>query len=296
MDPVSKEELCLDELGYIEPENITLGDILVFFEKGTKSDNDRNNKLRELIIENILNNKLPKKWYSSPQWFKVALRLKEFMKQLSPEPLLKVEIKGGRYFNYDFLMSFKSGDIKVEFKNGVKSIADYPEILSVSSNTFVKGVSYAEHFYHNYLPMLTNHEVPTKDFYLKNIHKNVVKHPFFIHLKEVDTFKEPVDESIDDYIRHFLEFDFKAFQEKIKNQFDKKFMLWDCEQFHLESLMEEPIIPELHFKKGRNNLVNTVIIKAVTFEYHLLLRWKNHAGVLYPAWQIKVKVNRQKDV
>jgi len=291
MESVTKEQLieCLDELGYIEPENLTFEDILVFFEKGTKSNNDRNNKLRELIIENILNNKLPKKWYSSPEWFKVAFRLKEFMKELSREPLLKVEIKAGRNFNYDFLMSFKSGDIKVEFKNGVKSIADYPEILSVSSNNFVKGVSYAEHFYDNYLGSLTNHELPTKDFYLRNIHKNVVKHPFFIHLKEVDTFKEIVDESIDDYLRHFLEFDFKAFQEKIKEQFSKKFMLWDLEKFHLESLDEEAIIPEQHLKKGRTGLVNTVVLKATTFEFHLLLRWKNHAGVLFPAWQIKYK-------
>ena len=36
---------------------------------------------------------------------------------------------------------------------------------------------------------------------------------------------------------------------------------------------------------------NTVILtnKNKTVEYHMLLRWKNHAGVLFPAWQIKFK-------
>jgi hypothetical protein len=277
----------------IEPDNIKFEDILVFFEKGTKSDNDRMNKLRELIIENILNNKLPKTWYSSPQWFKVALRLKEFVKQLSPEPLIKIEIKAGRNFNYDFLMFFKSGNIKVEFKNGVKSLVDYPEILSVSSNTFVKGVSYAERFYDFYLSALSNEELPSKEFYLKNIHKNKVDHPFFKALKEVDDFKVTVDESIDDYLQNFLEFDYTAFKEKLKFQLDKKFMLWDGEQFILESLEQTEIIPEKHLKKGRTGFYNTLIIKTTgKTEYHALLRWKNHAGVLFPAWQIKLKKYR----
>ena len=287
---LSKEQLleCMEKLGYIY--NLNFEDISVFFDTSTKSNNDRVNKLRESIIEQILNKKIPKPWYSSPQWFKVALRLKEFVKKFDGT-LKEVKIKAGRKFNYDFDFIFDNEVLKIEFKNGVKSISEYPEILSVASNMFVKGITYPERFYDFYLSSLTLHELPTKEFYLKNIHKNSVNHPFFIHLKEVDDFKVTVDESIDDYLQNFLEFDFDAFKEKIKLQLDKKFMLWENEEFHLDSLTEEDldIIPEKNLKKGKNGY-NTLIVKTTgKTEYHLLLRWKNHAGVLFPAWQIKLK-------
>jgi hypothetical protein len=250
-----------------------------------------------------LNKKIPKTWYSSPEWFKVALRLKEFMKNF-PGTLQEVKIKAGRNFNYDFDFVFKKRSdafeinetLKIEFKNGVKSLIEYPEILSVNSNTFVKGLTYAERFYDFYLSALTNEELPSKEFYLKNIHKNKVDHPFFKNLKEVDDFKVTVDESIDDYLQNFLEFDFDAFKEKLQFQLDKKFMLWDSEHFYLDVLTEEDldIVPEKTFKKGRGGFYTTLVIKTKNgkTEYHALLRWKNHAGVLFPAWQIKLKRNK----
>lgn len=299
MEKLSIKELinCMETHGYIkEPDEIKFDDISVFFGTFTKNNNDRTNKLRETIIEKILNKKIPKQWYSSPEWFKVALGLKNFVKLLNQGELKEVELKAGRKFNYDFLFN---NHIKVEFKNGVKTITEYPEILSVSSNNFVKGMTYPELFYDFYLSALTNHELPTKEYYLKNIHKNVVNHPFFIHLKEVDTslvspFKITVDESIDDYLVK-CEFDFIAFKEKLKHQLDKKFMLWKNDQFYLDFLLESDIdiIPEKNLKKGTHGFYNTVVIKSENgkAEYHLLLRWKNHAGVLFPAWQIKFKRN-----
>ena len=289
------EKLSLNHLMEEIPKDdipCTFDDISVFFGSCTKHNNDLTNKLRETVISAILNNKIPKQWYSSPEWFKVALRLKEFVKKITNDTLKEVEVKAGRNFNYDFLFKFENEKFKVEFKNGVKSITEYPEILSVNSNNFIKGLSYPERFYDFYLSSLTDHELPTKEFYLKNIHKNVVNHPFFIHLKKIDNFKVTVDESIDDYLQNFLDFDFDSFILKIKQQLDKKFMLWDGEQFHLDLLTEEDlnIIPEKFLKKGRTGFYNTVIIKSQNGNsYHLLLRWKNHAGVLFPAWQIKFK-------
>ena len=272
--------------------DILFDDIIVFFDKFTKSNNDTTNKKREHIIESILNKKLQKEWYSSPQWFMVALRLKEFVKLLNKGVLINVELKAGRKFNYDFLFVFENEQVKVEFKNGVSKISEYPELLSVSSTTLVKGTTYPERFYDFYLSSLTEHELPTREFYLKNIHKDRVNHPFFIHLKEKDNFKVTVDESIDDYLENFLEFDFDAFKERLKSQIDKKFMLWKDEMFYLDSLTELDIaiIPEKNLKKGKGGFYNTLVIKTQgKTEYHLLLRWKNHAGVLFPAWQIKLK-------
>jgi len=300
LNEIPKEMLleCIEGYGYIEEQlshdDIFFRDILVFFNKYSKDENDKTNKLRELIIEKILNNKIPKRWLSSPQWYKVALRLKEFVAKLNTEVngnLKSVLKKAGRKFNYDFLFVFDNTELKIEFKNNVKLIDEYPEILSVSSNNFVTGITYAEFFYDNYLNLLSDQELPTKDFYLKNIHKNKVNHPFFIKLKEIDTFKVIVDESIDNYLQNFLKFDFNAFNEKIKNQIDKKFMLWNGEEFILDSIDEIDILPEFTLKKGRNGF-NTVVLVSGKTEYHLLLRWKNHAGVLFPAWQIKLKRNK----
>lgn len=274
--------------------DLEFDDVSVFFGKFTKENNDKTNKIRENIIVQILNNQLQKTWYSSPEWFKVALRLKEFIKELGHGGLKSAIHKAGRNFNYDFVFLFEEHEVKIEFKNGVKSIDKYPEILSVSSDNFIKGISYPERFYDFYLSSITDDELPTKEFYLKNIHKNQVNHPFFINLKKVDNFKVTVDESIDDYLQNFLDFDFNAFKEKIKLQNGKTFMLWKDEQFYLDKVSEDDtdIFNEITLKKG-NNGYNTVVIKSKNgkTEYHLLLRWKNHAGVLFPAWQIKLRRN-----
>jgi hypothetical protein len=45
---------------------------------------------------------------------------------------------------------------------------------------------------------------------------------------------------------------------------------------------------QLEYKGIKNN--NTIVVEDVERlqEYHLLLRWKNHKGVLNPAWQISL--------
>jgi hypothetical protein len=131
-------------------------------------------------------------------------------------------------------------------------------------------------------------ELPAKDFYLKNIHKSSVNDPFFIHLKTLSGLKPIVDESINNYL-HDISFNFEEFKSKISQQLDKKFMLWNNEMFFIDYLTEEDIdiIPEYTLKKGRNGYNTIVIHSKNKNSFHLLLRWKNHAGVLFPAWQIK---------
>jgi hypothetical protein len=278
------------------PDNLNFEDILYFFDSFPKDQNDLANKKRECIIKNILNKTLPKKWFSSPQWFKIALGLKDFLKPLEVVHGDFVECiqKAGRQFNYDFLFVFKNESVKIEFKHNVQTISKYPEILSVASNTFTKGLTYAEHFYDTYLTALTDLEPPSKEMYLKNIHKNKVNDPFFIELKKVTNAKITVDESIDDFLVNRLDFDYVEFKSRIKEQFDKVFLLFFNEQFFQEKLDDSEIINELNFKKGRTDFNNTVILKTTgKAEYHLLLRWKNHAGVLYPAWQVKYLLKKE---
>ncbi len=279
------------------PDSIEFDDIAYFFDHYSKDQNDHVNKKREVIIKNILNKTLPKKWFSSPQWFKIALGLKDFLKPLEQKYGTFVECihKAGRTFNYDFVFVFKNESVKIEFKCNVDSISKYPEILSVASNAFTKNISYPEYFYDMYLTALTDLQLPSKEFYLKNIHKHKVNDPFFVELKKITNAKITVDESIDDYLTNKLTFDYTAFKTKLQDQFDKVFMLYRNETFYQEQIENSEIIEEINLKKGRTDFNNTIILKTNgKAEYHLLLRWKNHAGVLFPAWQVKYKLNELK--
>ena len=42
-------------------------------------------------------------------------------------------------------------------------------------------------------------------------------------------------------------------------------------------------------KRGNHGLFNTIIFYNDYTEIHMLLRWRNHAGILNPAWQISIK-------
>jgi hypothetical protein len=115
-----------------------------------------------------------------------------------------------------------------------------------------------------------------------------------------------VDESISEYIKIIIEgnkFNGKSFLTKISEQGDKLFIFWDFkkEEFSIDSIdinnntkiidITHNIIREKGKIKNWNifgNSINTVVVRLDNnTQYECLLRWKNHKGVLGPAWQIK---------
>ena len=141
--------------------------------------------------------------------------------------------------------------------------------------------------------------IPSKGYYMKNIYKDKVPNPFFIQLKngeENPEFKKIKNElttkSIDDFLTNHLKLEFNLLETKIKESQDNKiYMLWDKETFNKSELFSSEIIPKIEIKNNGTKGANTIIVKAFNdSEYHLLLRWKNHRGILYPAWQISVKI------
>ena len=55
--------------------------------------------------------------------------------------------------------------------------------------------------------------------------------------------------------------------------------------------MESLVFDRIHRK-------NTIVLKTDKNEYHLLLRWKNHQGILNSAWQVSItpcKINTPKE-
>jgi hypothetical protein len=117
--------------------------------------------------------------------------------------------------------------------------------------------------------------------------------PFFYRLKcaeDNSCTKEAIDKivkiSIADYLsRYASDIDLKILRNKLQPQMDKTFIMWKSGKFTSDKIT---IGSTLEFKEVKNK--NTIVVSDLEHqqEYHLLLRWKNHKGVLNPAWQISL--------
>ena len=90
------------------------------------------------------------------------------------------------------------------------------------------------------------------------------------------------------YLQTYIEtIDLETIQTKIKeSQMYKHYFLWDLHQFHIDEFKEHDFA-NLTFIEIKNN--NVIVLKTSTSIFHLLLRWRNHKGILMPAWQISLK-------
>jgi hypothetical protein len=78
-----------------------------------------------------------------------------------------------------------------------------------------------------------------------------------------------------------------AFSEKVKaTQTDKIYLLWSNGTFHIDKVREQEMT-EMMFHSIKNG--NILELKSGQTIYGLLLRWRNHKGILNPAWQISMK-------
>lgn len=233
---------------------------------------------------------------------------------------------GGRKYKYDFDVSFRRvhdgatlGRAALEFKHNTKSLYGLPQFLSIPAkpDVFMGGVGvpgYAEFFYDRFLPAYLACDVgapvlPERALYLQHVYKSdPTCHPFFTALmvreETAKTAKAAVvHASIAAYLEeHVGNFDVTAFVQQIRDtQKDKHFALWKPDgsvggtggTFVLESLMMPDAVwssatlgsPGI---KGRNTVVVEVPGDPQKRAFHTLLRWRNHLGILNPAWQIKV--------
>jgi len=168
---------------------------------------------------------------------------------------------------------------------------------------------------------------PTEDEYVKTVHQaSYAKHPFYTALYNAEqsgtkeAYKKKsaiVKKSIEEFLTTYKDQTDLAYltAEFRRSQEDKHFLLWDranssgsvskknpdrdstvmWEQgrFYHDSLKTEELIADRVIGiRNRNLLVIASKYPGTTFE--LLLRWKNHIGILYPAWQISMK--REKGV
>jgi len=307
---------------------IEYDDINLFTPCINRFENDKNNKKRENIIIAIINKQIIECWYIEDKWKTLKDKLYGFLDYNKPSEYESIEciLKAGRMFNYDFDIIYKTsvGDIieHYEFKFNAHCVTGLPQFLSLPSRF---NTNYAEFFYDNYLSQikdLYNIDMISKEVYLSSVYKiNYNVNPFFDNIYTYENGeslgfplkkkKEIVDKSIHNYLikltntqgdllnyyslnddilnEHFVN---KLKEKFIKTQSNKKYMCFHNGEFHFDEIkLNELFITKDKFrlKSGNHGLFNTLIFYNDYSEIHMLLRWRNHAGILNPAWQISIK-------
>ena len=274
---------------------------------GGRSANDANNKKREHMILAILNND-PRvagaEWDGLRDRLNAWVAVKKTELGLPPEAPHRAIRRAGRRYNWDFDLQVAEHTLKCEFKFGATSVDSLPEFFNPAANyDFHEGDHYARFFYRNYLQRVCDiYGVPltlSEDEYWRKVHGTSKALRLFQALYNAETNgtaeqkaqkKVIVDESI------------KAWLEAVKDktniatitaafqasQTGKRFLLCSANEFCSDQIHpEELVITGVIGVRLGKYLVLQSAKEGTTHE--MLLRWKNHAGILYPAWQISMK-------
>jgi len=278
--------------------------IELFYKKGSaKAKNDAENKIREDVLV-FLENELPSEYATDEKWRNLYTNFHETLRTLCPSEYAHVKIvkKGGRKFNYDFDVIYldsnntKVHSIKLEFKHNSCKLEKIPQILSLMDNVgLIDAPSYSEHYYTLYLDAYLAEieytgDKPTLQEYIALVSGIAPeKHQMFMHMRAFKA-NTAVKESIHTYLNAYVsKFKVDHFTQKlVESQSNKYFLLWDLSKFHIDTLSVEELTIKDVLLKPTKKQTNTIVALSTTSEYHLLLRWRNHNGILNPAWQIKV--------
>jgi hypothetical protein len=296
-------------------------DSIKLFKKNSVGDgkekNDLNNKLRENIIKRVINSNIPEDYYTySLDWFNLKKSINYFINKIIDDEICKYgkyekiecKIKAGRNYNYDFdvIYNFSNNTeiIKhVEFKCGASKISECPQFISLSSKF---NTNYAEYFYDNYIDQIsklyeTDINISREDYIKSVFQTSYKKHKWFQYIYEneekyIEEKKTIVNKSINDYlilIKDSIDLD-KISSKLLETQSQKIYMCYDPIKFKIDvdSICDNELsitnIKEL--KKNKNGLFNTIVCSTKSnTTINMLLRWRNHAGILNPAWQISIK-------
>jgi hypothetical protein len=292
---------------------ISAESIQAFFTAASRGENDAKNAVRESVLEMILTPAAADFCMEAEQWFTIRSGWRDAL-GLVEDQEVSIKKMAGRKHNYDFAVSSDGRTQKVEFKcgAGVSSLADLPQILSLSGNfdLLLSGTDvplYAEHFYKVWLPIYLEADadstagsdeelrssLPELDKYMKLVHQsNYDRHPFFRRLydrEEVNKAEKAaiVDQSISSYLllaAGELDLD-KLTTKLVESQSGKRFVMWDsrAHKFNHAEISED----DLRLVEMVEITKNSIVVAAASGQrYKMLLRWKNHKGILLPAWQI----------
>lgn len=283
-------------------------DIQTFVVTTNRSDNDKNNKIRENVL--LILHDPPARFMNDPvhgdAWKTMSSKWKTFLSTMCDVKYDDIRIKkmAGRRYNYDHEISFLYEGlvvkiIKAEFKHNSNSIDKLPQYFNAPEKKRYIEKSYAEYFYDKYIDQICSLSdtlvKPSKDVYMKHIYSSAYsKNKFFARLKEIEPTiqnekKVIVCESIKTYLELYSStLNISILTDDIKRtQSGKIFILWDCKNFKSDAFSDNEFEIE-NVLKIKND--NVIVVKSKHGTIHnLLLRWKNHLGILYPAWQISLE-------
>lgn len=301
------------------PVEIKITDIIVWgLGKTSRDGNDAANKMRERIIEMIANGLLPKNFTADDehgqQWSALVAEWNGIIQRLVSEEHIpahthyRVKLLAGRTHNYDFDIEFMN-DVTVvskrelEFKFGTNSVCKLPQFLSMRARSDLFDMSYPEYYYTNYIDTylatdegLAGLEKPTLEAYLNSVFStNYNVTPFIAVLKaRENNAKAAKNKVVNASIKAYLEAYSKQIKldqlkEKLVAQNGKVYLLYEpkTKKFHLQKIEHgktELNVNDITVRKG-----NVIVIPACDIQYGMLLRWRNHKGILMPAWQISIK-------
>lgn len=277
---------------------ININTINMFDDNNTRKEcNDINNKTREIIIEAIINRKIIKEWYKvSVKWYNVKTALNKYISSIGLGTCRCIRI-GGRNNNYDFDISDDTHTKHIEFKFGTTNVVNYPQIICLSAKYWT---TYIEYFYTNYIHQIAElfelvEHIPTLEEYNKYIsNTNYHKHVFFQKLYENETLhkyekKQIVETSINKYLSECMKYvKIQEIFDKLRSsQANKEYMCFKHYNIYYDTIHQDELeFDKIAYIKNNNTIVANT--KNINTDMHILLRWKNHIGILNPALQIKI--------
>lgn len=291
-----------------------------YFNISSKSDNDKYNKIRELLIISIINNNIDKEYYTlSRIWNNLKKEINSYINKLShllDYNKFKATIKAGRSHNYDFNIIFYKNKIEIktfniEFKFNIKCIKNAPQFINLMNPSKYLTFSFEEYYYDNYLALLFTKlnmydKMPNKTTYIKeinlikpkcmitlqeNYYNGAKQSSKFINEKKYIEFYEYCNKISQTAIITYIDninnnLDYEILNDHLyKTQSNKIYMfLYNRKIYYEETDMNNYKI--ISVKKNKNCFdcltQNNNYIK-------ILLRWKNGNGIAFPAFQISQK-------
>jgi hypothetical protein len=310
----------------VSSDSITVEDISYFTEssKGKGRDsNDARNAKREKILIDLFNNKLgaylddPKygaSWKALDSSFREAV-LKIVERNCgSSTGDIRLQRKAGRKNHNDFsIVVNRTIKIPLEFKYGADVIDGLPEYLNASGKEPFHSDLYASFFYKNYVPRIhtlygIKQPLLTEDEYVKGVHTDKPSHKWLKALVVADRtdtpnrkdkkghgpLKKQLDVLVKDSIEQYLDavkdsICLEKITEKLSStQNNKHFLLYKNGKFlHDRFDPAEFVAARIAGIKNKNTLL--IESSKSSTVHHFLLRWKNHNGIMYPAWQVSLE-------
>jgi hypothetical protein len=269
-----------------------------------RDTNDASNKLREKILLDGFNGKTAE-MFDDPtygaDWRRIAELFSSAIAELGGEGPITIKAMGGRGYNYDFEVTRGDCKHKVEFKFGGTSVQSIPEFFNPAANKPFHDRLYADYFYDNHLSEIAELyglEIPPKNEYKKEIHKNSSRHKFFLNFRAAEAAHPEhysqkgklVAASVKAYLEAMKDttrLDALT-AEFMRSQSGKRFLIFSGGKFHHDRISDAELTAKSVVGVRNGNLL--VIQSAEPRTTHeMLLRWKNHLGVLFPAWQISMR-------